>query len=269
MIGVTQLINSNLNPPLIDGLTEATAFTSHQEVADSGLSDGYYYLNDGTRTRQYYFSVNGTAAGQSSGGWARIDSTSMPNPYSGQECYQSSGTITSNGVIKVRATSGGGLGSGNHGGCGTGYNSTYFKARYISITDYGGATNSGTGPNDWANTTYLYLYDSPATLRSDWYGNQAGNGGYYYPGAYAFASDSTALSLALNNANGSSTSYPSFPSTSGSTSSNYSLNGNNGYRLSPRGYDLFNTADRILHVGQSVYLGTNPTEVFFTVWFKF
>lgn len=268
MIGVTQLLNTKLaGGP--DG-TESDPFTSHDEVAASGLSDGYYYLNDGTRTRQYYFSVDGTAAGQSTGGWARIDSTSMPSPYSGQECVSGSGTITSDGIIKVQATSGGGLGSTNHGGCGTGYNSTYFKARYISITDYGGATNSGTGPNDWADSMYIYLHDSPTTLRNDWYGNQSGNGGYYYPGAFPFPNQSNpTISLLLGNANSYPTSYPSFPATSGATSANYSLNSGGYYRVSERGFDLFNTADRILHVGQAVYQGTNPTEVSFKIWFKF
>ena len=267
MIGVTQLLSGVVSPGLG---TESNPFTSHTDVASSGLPDGLYYFNDGTRTRQYYFSVDGTAAGQTTGGWARIDSTSMPNPYSGQECVSGSGTITSDGVIKVRATSGGGYGSGSHGGCGTGYNSTYFKARYLSVTDYTGATNSGSGSNDWADSMYMYVYDSPTTLRSDWYGNQSGNGGYYYPGAYPFRVPDTAVpSLLVGNGNSYPTTYPSFPATSASNSSNYSLNGNGYYRISQRGYDLWNTADRILHVGQSVYQGTNPTEVTFKLWFKF
>lgn len=266
MIGVTQMLSGPLKE--VTG-TQSSPFTSHQQVADSGLADGYYYLNDGTRTRQYYFSVDGTAAGQSTGGWARIDSTSMPNPYSGQECVSGSGTITSDGTIKVRATSAGGIGSGSHGGCGTGYNSTYFKARYISLTNYTGAANSGTGSNDWADSMYMYLYDSPTLLRSDWAGNQSGNGSYYYPGAYAFPNPDTGTrSLLLSNANSYPTTYASFPATSASNSSNYSLNGNGYYRVSERGYDLWNTADRILHVGQSVYQGTN-SEVSFKLWFKF
>ena len=268
MIGVTQLINVGSLAAELG--SEDNPFTSHADVASSGLSDGYYYFNDGTRTRQYYFSVDGTAAGQSTGGWARIDSTSMPNPYSGQECVSGSGTITSDGVIKVRATSAGGLGSGSHGGCGTGWNSTYFKARYISLTNYTGATNSGTGSNDWADSVYLYIYESPTTLRSDWYGNQSGNGGYYYPGAYAFqVPNPTTLNLLLGNANSYPTNqYAPFPATSASSSANYDINGNNYYRISARGYDLWNTADRILHVGQSVYQGTN-SEVSFKLWFKF
>ena len=266
MIGVTQMLSG----PLKEATgTQSAPFTSHADVASSGLSDGYYYLNDGTRTRQYYFSVDGTAAGQTTGGWARIDSTSMPNPYSGQECASGSGTITSDGTIKVRATSNGGCGSTSHGGCGVGWNSTYFKARYISLTDYTGATNSGTGSNDWADSMYLYINDSPTTLRSDWCGNAPGNGSYYYPGAYAFyGSQGANLSLLLGNANSYPTTYASFPATSGSNSSNYSLNSNGYYRIDARGYDLWNTADRILHVGQSVYQGTN-NEVSFKLWFKF
>jgi len=265
MIGVTQLLSKVLNP---SPGSETSPFTSHSEVANSGLTDGYYYFNDGNRTRQYYFSVDGTAAGQSTGGWARIDSTSMPSPYSGQECVSGSGTITSDGTIKVRATSNGGVGSTSHGGCGTGYNSTYFKARYISITDYAGSTNTG-GGNGWADSMYLYLYDSPTTLRSDWAGNQSGNGSYYYPGAYAFPNQSDpTLSLLLSNAQSYPTTYPSFPATSGATSANYSLNSEGYYRVDERGFDLFNTADRILHVGQSVYQGSN-SEVSFKLWFKF
>lgn len=265
MIGVTQMLSGPLQEA---SGTQSSPFTSHEDVAASGLSDGYYYFNDGTRTRQYYFSVDGTAAGQTTGGWARIDSTSMPNPYSGQECVSGSGTITSDGLIKVRAASNGGLGSSNHGGCGTGYNSTYFKARYISLTNYTGSTNTGAG-NGWADSMYLYINDSPTTYRSDWYGNQSGNGGYYYPGAYAFYGPSgDNLSLLLSNAQSYPTTYASFPATSGSNSSNYSLNGGGYYRVSSRGYDLWNTADRILHVGQSVYQGTN-SEVSFKLWFKF
>lgn len=269
MIGVTQLLSKALAAG--DQGTEDNPFTSHADVAASGLDDGYYYFNDGTRTRQYYFSVDGTAAGQTTGGWARVDSTSMPSPYSGQECYTGTGYISTSGTISVRANSSGGYGSNSHGGCGVGWNSTYFKARYISLTDYTGAANSGTGSNDWADSMYLYINDSPTTLRSDWFGNQSGNGGYYYPGAYAFygGDGSNTLALLLGNANSYPTTYASFPATSASNSSNYSLNGNNYYRVDERGYDLWNTADRILHVGQSVYQGTNPTEVTFKLWFKF
>ena len=262
MIGVTQMLSGPLKEA--DG-TQSAPFTSHADVAASGLPDGRYYFNDGTRTREYYFSVNGTAAGQSTGGWARIDSTSMPNPYSGQECVSGSGTITSDGLIKVRATSNGGCGSSSHGGCGVGWNSTYFKARYISLTDFTGTANTGSA---WYNSTYIYINDSPTTLRSDWCGNAPGNGSYYYPGAYAFYSGSNTLALLLANANSYPTTYASFPATSASTSANYSLNSGGYYRTSERGYDLWNTADRILHVGQSVYQGSN-SEVSFKLWFKF
>ena len=71
MIGVTQLLSNPLT--LGEQCTEDNPFTTHQQLADSGLSDGLYYFNDGTRTRQLYFSVDGTAAGQSTGGWARYD----------------------------------------------------------------------------------------------------------------------------------------------------------------------------------------------------
>lgn len=264
MIGVTQLLSRPLG--VEEQGTQSNPFTSHADVAASGLPDGRYYFNDGTRTREYYFSVNGTAAGQTTGGWARIDSTSMPNPYSGQECVSGSGTITSDGTIKVRATSNGGYGSTSHGGCGTGYNSDYFKARYICITDFSGTTNTGSA---WYNTTYLYLYDSPTLLRSDWSGNQSGNGSYYYPGAYAFPNPSTGTqSLQLANANSYGTSVPSSPASSGATSANYDLSGGYYRFFTNTIYDLYNTNDRIMHVGQSVYQGSN-SEVSFKLWFKF
>lgn len=264
MIGVTQLINSNLTASLADGLTEATAFTSHQEVADSGLSDGRYYLNDGTRTRQYYFSVDGTAAGQSTGGWARIDSTSMGSNYSGQECTSGSGIINSSGQMRVQAQRSG-YGSSNHGGCGVGYNSTYFKARKFCFT---GIVGSSPSSGAWYNTTYLNIYTSPTTLRSDWYGNQSGNGGYYYPGAYAFPTNGEVATVYINNYSYAGTTPPT-NTTSLATSVQYDYNGNVGYPFTTGViYDMFTTADRIFHFGQSVYAATNA-EYGCTLWFKF
>ena len=266
MIGVTQLLSRPLG--VQSPGTVSNPFTSHADVASSGLPDGYYYFNDGTRTRQYYFSVDGSAAGQSgNGGWARLDSTSLPNPYSGQECASGSGTITSDGTIKVNAQNNGGpLGSTAHGGCGTGYNSTYFKARYISITDFSGVANTGSA---WYNSTYLYIYNAPETLRSDWYGNQSGNGGYYYPGAYAFTTGSATANLLLANADSYNTSVPSSPASSLATSANYSGNtSTNYYRfITNTVFDMYNTEDRVIHVGQSV--SGSISETSFKLWFKF
>ena len=115
---------------------------------------------------------------------SRIDS-SIATPYLGQECTSSAGGISSNGLISVQAQTSG-LGSSSHGGCGTGFNSTYIKARKFAMS------NISTNSTPSYKTAYFVVVTSPTTLRSDWYGNQSGNGGYYYPGAYFFPNPVTA-----------------------------------------------------------------------------
>ena len=261
MIGTTQLLATRQIAHSGPDGSQSSPFTSHSEVADSGLPDGRYYLNDGTRTREYYFSVDGTAANQSTGGWARIDSTSMGSNYSGQECVSGSGIINSSGQMRIRALRSGGYGAQTHGGCGVGYNSTYFKARKFCLTGI-----VGSYPGQWYKTSYLNIYNSPTTLRSDWYGNQSGNGGYYYPGAYAFPTNGETATVYINN---SISTPPPTNTTSLATSAQYAHNGNAGYGFTTGTvYDMFTTADRTFHFGQSTYGATNA-EYGCTLWFKF
>jgi hypothetical protein len=261
MIGVTQLLStSEVSFTAPDGSAN-DPFTDFAQIAASGLSDGRYYLNDGTRTREYYMSINGTAANQSTGGWARIDSTSMGSNYSGQECVSGSGIINSSGEMRIRAVRSGGYGPTSHGGCGVGYNSTYFKARKFCFTGI-----VGSYPGLWYRASYLNIYTSPTTLRSDWYGNQSGNGGYYYPGAYAFPTNGETATVYVNN---SISTPPPTNTTSLATSTQYAHNSSVGYGFTTGTvYDMFTTADRTFHFGQSTYGATN-TEYGCTLWFKF
>ena len=242
-----------------DGLTAATAFISYDEAVLNGTTNGLYYLNDGTRTRQYYFDLDGTENGTGTAGWTRIDS-SIATPYLGQECMGASG-IAANGLITVQAQANGGRGSGSHGGCGTGFNSTYVKARKFALS------NISSNSNPSYKTSYFAVYNSSTTLRSDWYGNQPGNGGYYYPGAYPFPSPIAAPWVMYNYTN--NTAQPPANPTSLANSANAEYNGQVRYGMfSGTAYDLFDTQDRIIHVGQSTYPNNN-TAFSMKIWFKF
>ena len=261
MIGVTQLLSRPLANVAGDG-TQNNPFTSHQEVADSGLSDGYYYFDDGTRTRQYYFSVDGSAAGQSgNGGWARLDATSLGQPYTGQECLSDAG-VDANGVYKTHAQSNGGYGPSTHGGCGVGYASTYFKCRYMCFTDISGNTNGS-----WGYRSQFSVHNAATTLRTDWNGNQSGTGGSHYPGAFAFPSG-TGAEYHLYLATGYTTTPPSNV-TSLSNSASYHHNGNivYGYHTGHI-YDMYTTEDRTFHHGQMIYQTATP-EKNIKIWIKF
>tara|TARA_B110000211_G_scaffold227701_1_gene282893 strand:+ start:1215 stop:2153 length:939 start_codon:yes stop_codon:yes gene_type:complete len=243
-----------------DGLTAATAFISYDEAVLNGTTNGLYYLNDGTRTRQYYFDLDGTENGTGTVGWTRIDS-SIATPYLGQECTSSAAGITANGLITVQAQTSP-LGGGSWGGCGTGFNSTYIKARKFALSNI----SSNSSPS--YKTSYFAAYNSPTVLRSDWYGNQAGNGGYYYPGAYPFPVTVPSPPWVLYNYTSNTTQPPANP-TSLANSANAEYNGQVRYGMfSGTAYDLFDTQDRIIHVGQSTYPSTAAT-FSMKIWFKF
>ena len=249
-----------------DGLTAATAFISYDEAVLNGTTNGLYYLNDGTRTRQYYFDLDGTENGTGTAGWTRIDS-SIATPYLGQECTSSAAGITANGVISVQAQANGGLGTGQHGGCGTGFNSTYIKASKFAFSNISGAAA-------YPKNSYFAVMDSPTLLRSDWYGNQPGNGGYYYPGAYIFPNPAAVCpgfgcySMYVGTSVSSSI-LPPTNVTSLSNSANYGQNGGTTY-YPAQGYvyDLYNTLDRIVHIGQMTYPSNGPL-FSLKAWFKF
>lgn len=271
MIGVTQLINSNLEATDALGLTAATAFTSYQQIASSGQDDGVYYFNDGTRTRQYYFSVDGTAAGQSTGGWARWDTNVDTNYYEGTQCILADSGVASDGTISVRSTtsptgiySSESNFSASHGACGVGSNSTYVKASKLAFSD-----PVFTNAASYYKNSRFQVYKSPETLRSDWRGNQAGSGGTYYPGVAAFptsnTSDNQLLYLTLNVNNPGASYAP--PSTRNAANEASFTNGTykilEGYE-----YPLGGTYDILFHFGQINYSG-NGYKHSFKLWFKF
>jgi len=258
MIGVTQLLSSPLTYVAGDG-TQGNPFTSYEDVASSSKPNGVYYFDDGTRTRQMYLDIDGTENGTGTGGWARIDS-SIGTPYLGQECTSSAGGITANGLISVQAQTAP-LGSPSHGGCGTGFNSTYVKARKFALSNI----SSNSSPS--YKTSYFAVYNSPTTLRSDWLGNQAGNGGYHYPGAYVFPNPLSAQWQLYNYTNNST--QPPANVTSLANSANGEFNGGVRYGMfTGVVYDLFDIQDRIIHIGQMTYSNTN-TLFSMKVWFKF
>lgn len=261
MIGVTQLLSTTEVSSSALGSSANNPFTSYADVASSGLPDDYYYFNDGTRTRQYYFSVDGTAAGQTTGGWARLDATSLGQPYTGQECLSDAG-VSSDGIYKTHAQSNGGYGPSTHGGCGVGYANTYFKCRYMCFTNISGNTNTA-----WGYQSRFSVHNAATTLRTDWNGNQSGTGGSHYPGAFAFPSGSGA-EFHLYLSTGSSTTPPSTV-TSLSNSASYHHNGNvlYGYHAG-HVYDMFTTEDRTFHHGQMIYQTATP-EKNLKIWIKY
>ena len=126
MIGVTQLVNSNLDPPSYDGQSAATAYISYDQVANDNGSNGLRWFNDGTRTKQMYFDIDGTENGTGTAGWARWDNN-VGGQYSGSECVLADTGITSDGLLSIRASNsptGAYAGQSNysssHGACGLG-----------------------------------------------------------------------------------------------------------------------------------------------------
>ena len=271
MIGVTQLINSNLEATDALGLTAATAFTSHQQVASSGQGDGVYYFNDGTRTRQYYFSVDGTAAGQSTGGWARWDTNVDPNYYQGTECILADSGIASDGTISVRSSNyPTGIYSSqpnfsvSHGACGIGSVNQYVKASKIAFSD-----PVFTNASSYYKNSRFYVYKSPETLRTDWYGNQSGNCGSYYPGTCVFPTSNTADNLLLYMAlNIDNPGTPYAPPSTRNASNEASFKDGTYKILEGYEYLLGGTYDILFHFGQINYSG-NGYKHSFKLWFKF
>lgn len=267
MIGVTQLFANKLvaQPGSAD-----LPFTSYEQVASSGLPNGLYYFNDGTRTREMYFDIDGTENGTGTGGWARWDTNIESNYYQGAECILADSGIASDGTISVRS----GLSttapythgnySSSHGSCGIGTNSTYVKASKLAFSD-----PVFTNAASYYKNSRFHVYKSPETLRSDWYGNQSGNCGTYYPGTCAFPTSGTndhqLIYMALNvNSPTSSHAPPSVRNSSNEasfTDGTYKIV--EGYE-----YPLGGTYDIIFHFGQINYNG-NGYKHSFKLWFKY
>jgi len=265
MIGVTQLLSGSLKSNFG---TQSNPFTSYADVASSGLPNGMYFFNDGTRTREMYLDIDGTENGTGTGGWARWDDSIDANYYSGSECILADTGIASDGTISVRSSnyptgiySSQGNTSTNHGGCGIGSSSTYVKASKLAFSD-----PVFTNAASYYKNSRFYVYKSPETLRSDWYGNQSGHSGSYYAGTSAFPTSNTQdhrLIYMLLNVNSPSSSHAP-PSTYNSTTFN-----DGTYKI-VEGYEypLGGTYDILIHFGQINYNG-NGYKHSFKMWFKY
>lgn len=261
MIGATQLINSDLVTPDTIGLTAATAFTSHQQVADSGQDNGIYYFNDGTRTRQYYFDVDGTES-NSEGGWARWDA-SWATWYYGREC--SIADLSTNGLIDNKA--GANLhGSSQHSGCGV-WSNDLFKCQYITVSDVDlDDTSYASYP------PYIRLCDSASAAFPTV--NQTDSGQpsweYYYPGRQPPGSYTQELSIIKRDPYSTAAAHPNTH-----TNNNFQTNSTSYRFVEGYKYNLGTKADRKLWIGSSDYSGTYadgfqpPKRGRFKVWFKF
>mgnify|MGYP003682307183 FL=1 len=258
MIGVTQLLNTNLDPPAHDGQSEATAYISYEQVAADGGSNGLRWFNDGTRTKQMYFDIDGTENGTGTAGWARWDSN-VGGQYEGAQCVLADTGITSAGLISIRAGnsptgaySGQSNYSASHGSCGIG-GGNYVRANKVAFSDIYFPGHTG-----YYKSNRFYVWSSPTTLRSDWRFNQSGNCGSYYPGTCAFPTNLTdEYDLYMN-----STSSPN-PDSSYVVANKAAYGIKNGYV-----YHLNGDTDKLFHWGQINYSTTN-SKVQMKVWFKF
>ena len=258
MIGVTQLLNSELNAPDTIGLTAADAFTSHDQVAASGQANGTYYFNDGTRTRQYYFDVDGTES-NSEGGWARWD-PSWATWYYGREC--SIANVSSDGLIDSKAGASN-VGSSQHSGCGV-WSNELFKCQYVTVSDVNldGASYASYPP-------YVYLVNAASDAFPTV--NNGSGGNSYYPGNAPYGAFTLELYIIKQDPYGTAR-----PSPTTATTHNYQGAGNPGWSfVAGHKYNLGTKADRKIWNGSSDYSGTyndgyQPAKRGrYKVWFKF
>ena len=254
MIGITQLLNSNLDPPAHDGQSESSAYISYEQVAADSGSNGLRWFNDGTRTRQMYFDIDGSENGTGTAGWARWDSN-IGGQYEGGQCILADTGITSAGLLSIRAGNyptgiyaGQSDQSGSHGGCGIG-GGNYVRANKIAFSDIYFPGHTG-----YYKSNRFYVYSSPITLSGAFTRYTSA----HYPGTAALPSATTpANDLYMN-----STSSPN-PDSSyvAANKSNYGIK--NGYV-----YHLNGDTDKLFHWGQINYSTTN-SKVQMKVWFKF
>ena len=259
MIGTTQLLSKPLFSE--DLGTESNPFTSHTDVANSGYSNGFYYFNDGTRTRQYYFDVDGTES-NSEGGWARWD-PSWATYYYGRECTIAS--VSNAGLIDGEP-GGSGHGSSQHSGCGI-WSNELFKCQYITVSDVDMESTSYASFPPYIRLCDAASDDFPTVNQTD---SGQPSWEYYYPGRKPPGSYTMELFI-LHRANY----YTSYAHPNTHTNNNYQTN-STGYRfVEGYKYNLGTKADRKLWVGSSDYSGTfedgyQPAKRGkFKFWFKF
>lgn len=158
MIGTTQLLNSNLN---VVPNSQALPFSSFANVYSSVSQNGYYWINDGTRTRRYYFCVDGSECGNTSGAWARIDATWATLGGHGGEPASGYPKFTNDGTIGIACVNTGGY-SSNHGGARTSSN-TPFKMKRFIISNLNLTANGTFGGVSFPNTRLYFQLDSLQT----------------------------------------------------------------------------------------------------------
>ena len=254
MIGINQLINTNLGPTEYNGLSEAGAYVSYAQVAADSGSNGLRWFNDGTRTRQMYFDIDGSENGTGTAGWARWDDN-VGGQYEGAQCILADTGITSAGLLSIRAGNyptgiyaGQSNQSGSHGGCGIG-GGNYFRATKLAFSDIYFPGHTG-----YYKSNGFWVYSSPVTFSSAY--TQATSA--HYPGTYALASpDSNAYDLYMNSTG------------TGNPDSSYVAGNRAAYGIKT-GYvfHLNGDTDKLFHWGQINYSTTN-SKVQMKVWFKF
>lgn len=259
MMGVTQLLNSGLLAPETLGLTAATAFTSHDQVAASGQANGFYYFNDGTRTREYYFDVDGSES-NSEGGWARWD-PSWATWYYGRECTIAN--VSTDGLIDSKA-GGNNWTSSQHSGCGI-WSNELFKCQYITFSDI-----NMDGTSYASYPPYVRLCDAASDNFPTANGTAVSGWEYYYPGRQPKGSYTMELLVIKRSPYGNDDPHPNTV-----TNHNYSV-ANSGFPfVAGYKYNLGTKADRKLWTGGSDYSGTYadgyqpPKRGRYKVWFKF
>lgn len=257
MIGTTQLLNSGIVASDMLGLDAATAFTSHDQVAASGQPNGTYYFNDGTRTRQYYFDVDGSES-NSEGGWARWDS-SWADWYYGRECAIAD--LSSDGLIDNQAGASY-VGSTQHSGCGV-WSNDLFKCQYITVSDI-----NMDGTSYASYPPYVYLVNAASDAFPTV--NNGPGGNTYYPGNAPYGAHTLELYIIKRDPY-----YAAAPSPTTATTHNYQSGNASWAFVAGAKYNLGTKADRKLWNGSSDYSGTyadgfQPAKRGrYKVWFKF
>lgn len=258
MIGITQLINSGLTGYAGPGVSSSDPFTSFSQVNSSGLDNGYYYYNDGVRTREYYFDVSGTENGVGSGAWARIDATwatlSLPagEPYSGYPIFNNDGTAA------IACANAGGY-SSNHGGARVASN-TPFRAKAMAFSDMSFTSNGTWGGVTFPNARLHIQDDAVQTFAMT---NPSAS---HYPGWYP----STGWGDTLNWNGAGNVAYLRQDGSVPTSTTSFSTDGTKGFAQGIK-YNLASSAhnkDLIWSLGVGSYLDGQNRPVSMKMWFQ-
>lgn len=195
MIGVTQLMAS---PLAVIPNSQANPYNSFADVASSETTNGYYWIIDSAgRVRNYYFCVDGSECGNTSGAWARIDSTWATLGGHGGEPAPGYPKLTSDGTIGIAClNNNGGSYSSNHGGARVSSN-TPFRMKKFILSNLSLTSNGTWGGVTFPNTR---LYIQPDSIQTFAMTNPNAS---HYPGWYP----STNWGDLVNNATGNNAVY--------------------------------------------------------------